>query len=151
MPGFNDVNFFRIDERFGMLARKIRYRTEAREHGMASIGQTRAKVARLPDIADRDDPGIGEKVGLLRRCRRITLQDLAKSPPCPSVISAMSNRTFPAGGRRRLQFSERSGAPLRQSRKNRDGRYLVHHATRLSRRAKRPAGTGKRKYHVRNR
>jgi transcriptional regulator with XRE-family HTH domain len=45
---------------------------------MASIGQTRAASAAPPDMPGFDDPGIGEKVRLLRRSRQITLQDLAE-------------------------------------------------------------------------
>lgn len=44
---------------------------------MASIGQARTASAALPDMPDRDDPGIGGKLRLLRRSRQITLQDLA--------------------------------------------------------------------------
>jgi len=44
---------------------------------MASIGQTRGAFAAPQDVPDRDDPGLGAKVRLLRRARRTTLQDLA--------------------------------------------------------------------------
>jgi transcriptional regulator with XRE-family HTH domain len=45
---------------------------------MTGIRQALGAVAAPLDITDRNDPGVGEKVRLLRRSRQITLQDLAE-------------------------------------------------------------------------
>lgn len=45
---------------------------------MASIEPPRGAISAPPDFTNRDDPGVGEKVRLLRRARQFTLQDLSE-------------------------------------------------------------------------